>query len=235
MFTVMPAIDVKDGKVVRLYQGRSAQATVYSGDPLGQAARFVEDGARALHVVDLDAALGGRTGLTPDQVRGMVALGVPVEVGGGIHSREAAARWLDEGVTRLVVGSALRAPALLDELLRLAGPERLRVSLDILDGRLRLDGWRTAADLDLKDTASDLRRRGLARVIVTAVDRDGTSRGPDLALIREWVAEGLEVTAAGGIRDASDLKALRAAGASGAVVGRALYEGALTMKEALAC
>jgi phosphoribosylformimino-5-aminoimidazole carboxamide ribotide isomerase len=235
MFTVMPAIDVQDGRVVRLYQGKSAEATVYGDDPLSQAAAFVAQGAPALHLVDLDAAFGRPPGLDPHWVKAIVGLGVPVELGGGIRSREAAARWLMAGVARLVVGSALRDPDLLDDLTALAGPERITVSLDVLNGQLRLDGWRTAMDLTPADVRADLRRRGLTRVIVTAVDRDGTSRGPDLALVAGWIGEGFEVTAAGGIRHVGDLRALKAVGASGAVVGRALYEGALTMKEALAC
>jgi len=231
MFTVMPAVDVVDGCVVRLYQGDPGAVTVYHRDPVAQAAQFVAEGARALHVVDLNAAWG-KPGLTEQLVGQLVGLGVPVQLGGGVRSVDAARRWLDVGVARLVVGSVVREAGVLAALVNAVGVERLVVSLDFRVDQLAVDGWRTQVAVDRNAVAEQLRELGMRRVIVTAVARDGTAGGPDLALVALWRRLGFQVMAAGGIRGVADLRALAQAGAEGAVVGRALYEGALTLAEA---
>lgn len=231
MFTVMPAVDVVDGRVVRLYQGDPGAMTVYHQDPVAQAAQLVADGAKALHVVDLNAAWG-RPGLTEQLVGQLVALGVPVQVGGGVRSVDAARRWLNVGVARVVVGSAIRDERMLAALVSQVGVERLVVSLDFRADQLAVDGWRRAVAVDQDAVADQLRGLKMRRVIVTAVARDGTGGGPDLALVARWRQHGFGVTAAGGIRGVADLQALADAGAEGAVVGRALYEGALTLADA---
>ncbi len=226
MFCVIPAIDVLDGRVVRLTQGDDRRVTVYRDDPVAQARAFVDAGARALHVVDLSAAFG-RAGLSVGQVQRLAALGVPVQVGGGVRSLDAARRWLDAGARRVVVGSAVADPSLLAALARDVGPDKVAVSLDWRHGGLATHGWRTEAALTKEHVASQLRALGWRAVTVTAVDRDGTGRGPDLDLVAEWLAEGFQVTAAGGIRGAEDIRALRRIGAAGVIVGRALYDGSL--------
>ncbi len=226
MFSVIPAIDVLDGRVVRLTQGDANQVTVYRDDPVAQAHAFVDAGARALHVVDLSAALG-RAGVSVGQVQRITALGVPVQVGGGVRSIDAARRWLDAGVRRVVVGSAVADRNLLGALAREVGTARVAVSLDWRHGTLATHGWRTDATLTRAGVARRLRALGWRAVTVTAVDRDGTGRGPDLELMADWMAEGFQVTAAGGIRGAQDVDALRRLGAVGAIVGRALYDGSL--------
>lgn len=227
MFSVIPAIDVLDGRVVRLTEGDANRVTVYRDDPVAQARAFVDAGARVLHVVDLSAAFG-RAGLSVGQVQRLTALGVPVQVGGGVRSIDAARRWLDAGVRRVVVGSAVADPDLLAAFARDVSPERVAVSLDWRQGTLATHGWRTDAALTREQVALRLRALGWRAVTVTAVDRDGTGRGPDLDLVAEWIAEGFEVTAAGGIRGAEDVDALRRLGAAGVIVGRALYDGSLT-------
>jgi phosphoribosylformimino-5-aminoimidazole carboxamide ribotide isomerase len=234
MFTVTPAIDVAGGRVVRLYQGSPSAMTVYNQDPVAQAAYFVEAGAPALHLVDLDGAFG-RPGLSAESVRDIVALRRPVQLGGGIRTVAAMARWLELGVSRVLVGSAVQDRTLLAAMAREAGPGRLVVSLDIRSERLAVDGWRVTSGLDASQVAESLQEVGLNQLVVTAVERDGTELGPDLALVQAWVTAGFRVTGAGGVRHVQDLRALKAVRAEGAVVGRAFYEGRLTMREALGC
>ncbi len=226
MFTVMPAIDVLDGRVVRLMQGRAEQPTVYGDDPVAQARAFCAAGARALHVVDLSSAFG-QPGLSESQGRRLAALGVPVQLGGGVRSVEAARRWLDCGIRRVVVGSAVADPEVLAAFARELGPDRVAVSLDFRGRALATHGWRSEAALGREQVAPRLHQHGWRSVIVTAVERDGTGQGPDLDLVAEWVAEGFSVTAAGGIRGAEDAAVLARAHAAGAIVGRALYDGSL--------
>jgi len=224
MLLVVPAIDVMQGRVVRLKRGDPRYMTAYGTDPAAVAAVFVEQGATRLHVVDLDGAWG-QPGLDRDTVRRIVALGVAVEVAGGVRSPEAARRWLDLGVTDVVVGSVLGDPAALGAMVRAVGAHRLIAALDMANGTLRVDGWRQVGKMGPEETARRLRDVGLTRVIVTGVERDGMGLGPDLNETRNWVARGFEVWAAGGIRGPGDLRDLETAGAAGAVVGRALYEG----------
>lgn len=226
MFTVMPAIDVLDGHVVRLTVGDAERSTVYGEDPVAQAQAFCAAGARALHVVDLSAAFG-QPGLSESQGRRLAALGVPVQLGGGVRSVEAARRWLDCGLRRVVVGSAVADPDLLAAFARELGPDRVAVSLDFRGSALATHGWRSHAAQGRAQLAPRLRQHGWRSVIVTAVERDGTGQGPDLDLVAEWVAEGFAVTAAGGIRGLADAAALAQAHAVGAIVGRALYDGSL--------
>ncbi len=233
MFSVIPAIDVLDGRVVRLTEGDAHRVTVYHDDPVAQARTFVKAGARVLHVVDLSAALG-RTGLSVGQVQRLAALGVPVQVGGGVQSLDAARRWLDAGARRVVVGSAVANRDLLAAFAHEMGPDQVAVSLDWRRGTLATHGWRTDAALTKEQVASRLRALGWRAVTVTAVDRDGTGRGPDLDLVAHWIAEGFQVTAAGGVRGAEDIDALRRLGAAGVIVGRALYDGSLGAEDVAA-
>ena len=233
MFSVTPAIDILDGRVVRLTQGDASRVTVYRDDPVAQARAFVDAGARALHLVNLSAAFG-RAGVSVGQVQRITALGVPVQVGGGVRTLDTARRWLDCGVRRVVVGSAVADGDLLAAFAREVGPERVAVSLDWRSGALATHGWLTDATLTRAEAASRLRVLGWRAVTVTAVDRDGTGRGPDLNLVADWIAEGFQVTAAGGIRGGQDVDALRRLGAAGVIVGRALYDGSLGAEDVAA-
>lgn len=233
MFSVIPAIDILGGRVVRLRQGVADRETVYGTDPVDTARRWLDEGAHRIHLVSLDGALG-RDGLPLRVVSDVARLGLQVQVGGGVRTADAARRMRDAGAARVVVGSLLAQPDELQRVVDMLGPEALTVSLDVRDGWLLLKGWLASAPLTFDDADRLLRRLHLSTVIVTGVARDGTETGPDLALTREWVRRGFLVTAAGGIGRIRDLEDLKETGAVGAIVGRALYEARFGFREARA-
>jgi phosphoribosylformimino-5-aminoimidazole carboxamide ribotide isomerase len=220
---VIPAIDVLGTDAVRLYQGDYAEATGF-GEPLELARRFAS--CAWVHVVDLDGARSGR--IRPTLVRDLAEAAAParVQASGGIRSLADAHSLLAVGAARVVVGTA--AWKLLDELVTALG-ERLVVALDVREGAVRTTGW-TEGGLPLDYAIDRCRNAGVTRLLCTAIERDGTLSGPNVELIGTVVERsGLPVLAAGGIRDQGDVDALAAAGAEGAVVGRALLEGRLTL------
>jgi phosphoribosylformimino-5-aminoimidazole carboxamide ribotide isomerase len=228
---VIPAIDLRGGKCVRLVQGDPSQATEYDPDPVAVARRFEAGGARWLHVVDLDAALGsGSNRAVVSDICAAVA--IPVQAGGGLRSQDAVEDMLAAGAERAVVGTAAALdPNLLARMVNACG-ERVVVAVDVLRGRAMLRGWVEEGPL-----AADLIRRldaeGCSRYLVTSIDVDGTLAGPDLdlyALVLDL--SHAPVLASGGVRSAQDLMALADLGVEGAVVGRALYDGTLTLAEA---
>jgi len=242
----IPAIDVRDGRSVRLLQGDYAKETVY-GDPVEQARSYADGGASRLHVVDLDAARSGNGENDAVVAAIAAAISVPIEVGGGVRSLERASSLLGYGVDRVVVGTAaVEDPSLLVEL---AGryPGRVAVGLDhrsvVSDGASRRElavrGWEVGTDLDLLEVLANLASLELAGVIVTDIGRDGTLAGPDLeGLAAVLEATGLPVIASGGIGTVADLVALRELAASGrrieaVIVGKALLSGAISLGEAL--
>jgi phosphoribosylformimino-5-aminoimidazole carboxamide ribotide isomerase len=230
-----PAVDVQGGRVVRLRQGDAHQSTAYADDPLAQAQAFVQDGARWVHFVDLDRAFG--RGDNRDLARGFLAAApTRVQVGGGLRSAEAIEEMLAWGAARVVIGTkAATDPALVDTLLARHGPERLAIGIDARDGQVAVRGWTETFDLTALELAQRVRRQGARTVIYTDVARDGMLTGPDLGGARAIAALGLEVIASGGVATLADLGAVRDAGLAGAIVGRALYEGRFTVREALAC
>ena len=242
-FTVYPAIDVREGRVVRLRQGDYADETRYGDDPLAFATRYADAGATWLHLVDLDAAKAGGYTLQA-LLRGIVAgTGLQVQTGGGVRTREDVAALLDTGASRVVVGSlAVRDPASVLAWIGEFGSERITVALDTrrdADGiwRLPVHGWTETAS----ETLDDLLRRyadgGLQHLLCTDIDRDGMLSGPNIELYRSVCAmhPGLQLQASGGVRDVADVIAAREAGCSGTVLGKALLEGRLSLPEALAC
>jgi phosphoribosylformimino-5-aminoimidazole carboxamide ribotide isomerase len=246
-----PAIDLRGGRCVRLYQGDYDQETVYADDPVGQARAFAAAGARWVHVVDLDAARTGEPVNRPAVAavaRALGDLGVDVQSGGGVRSDEAADALLDAGVRRVVVGTAaLDSP---DWVRRLAArhPGRVAVGLDARGRDVAVRGWVEGSGEDLVDVARRFADAGVAALIVTEIGRDGTLAGPDLdQLAAVLAATELDVIASGGVGSLSDLRALDGlsvdgpAGGSvggrrlaGAIVGRALYEGAFPLSDAVA-
>lgn len=224
---VLPAIDLLGDEAVRLHQGDYGRVTGF-GAPVELAARFAAEGARWIHVVDLDGARAGR--VRPDVVRGIVAAAAPaaVQASGGVRSVVDALALVEAGASRIVVGTAAFAGAL-DVFVSALG-DRLVVALDVRDGVVRATGWTESTGLEV-DAAVDLcLAAGVQRLLCTAIDRDGTMGGPDVELVARVVQRsGLPVLAAGGIRDEADLDALQAAGAEGAIVGRALLEGRVTL------
>jgi phosphoribosylformimino-5-aminoimidazole carboxamide ribotide isomerase len=228
-FSVIPALDVLEGRCVRLSEGRREHVTIEGGDPEAAATRFVSEGAAWLHVVDLDGAFSGSQ--TPGLVERVAGTGVPVQIGGGLRDADAVQAALDAGASRAIVGTAA-----LDDVEALAGRfgERLVVAIDARDGRVVADGWVTETDVMPSELARECAAAGVRRLLVTSTRRDGSLAGPDLPLLAEVLAAGLPVLAAGGIASLDDLVALRDLGCEGGVVGSALWSGRFRLAEALA-
>jgi phosphoribosylformimino-5-aminoimidazole carboxamide ribotide isomerase len=229
IFEVIPALDVLEGRCVRLLEGRRERVTIEGGDPTEEAARFAAEGAGRLHVVDLDGAFSGHC--TPGLVEQVAAAGVPVQIGGGLRTVKAIEAALDAGATRAIVGTVALGDV---EVVADRFGDRLVVAVDARDGLVVRDGWVNETDV----TAAELARRcaaaGVRRLLVTSTRRDGSLDGPDLELLSEVLAAGLPVLAAGGVASLDDLRALRDLGCEGAVVGSALWSGRFMLGEALA-
>jgi phosphoribosylformimino-5-aminoimidazole carboxamide ribotide isomerase len=233
---IYPAIDIKRGKVVRLFEGERSSETVYADDPVAQAERFLADGATWLHVVDLDRAFA-TGGDNTDCIRSIARLrGATVQLGGLVRTRDQVRDALEAGVARVVATTAvLLDPALLDSLLREAGAERLAVAIDVRQGTPALRG----SDREITASAAELARRaaqaGARTLVYRDLERDGLLTGFDhrgAAALRPFAGE---VIVSGGGASLEDLRAARAAGLAGAIVGRALYDGRFTLREAIAC
>jgi phosphoribosylformimino-5-aminoimidazole carboxamide ribotide isomerase len=228
-----PAIDLRGGKCVRLLQGDYGRETVFGDDPVAMAQRFVAGGARRLHIVDLDGAKAGSP-VQADLVARMVrAAGVPCQLGGGIRALDTARAYVDAGVQRLVVGSvAIEQPDLLASLAA-ALPGRIVLGLDARDGFVATRGWLETSPLAAVDVARRHADLPLAAVVYTDIAKDGMMAGPNLPALAEMIAATrLPVVASGGISGATDIRAVAAIGAAGCIVGRALYDGAVTLAEA---
>jgi phosphoribosylformimino-5-aminoimidazole carboxamide ribotide isomerase len=235
--TVVPAIDIRGGKVVRLKQGRLQDETVYGSSP-AETARFWEsEGARRIHLVDLDAAIEGKA--QPDAVGEVIAaVKIAVEVGGGLRVLENALRYRDRGADRVLFGTAAIArPGVVQEALRLM-PEAVAGAVDAREGRVAVAGWNEVTTVDALDLIAQVKAWGVLRVQYTDVVRDGSLVGPNLAGIEQIArASGLLITAAGGISNIDDLvrvAGLESLGVDEVVVGKALYEGRFTLQEAIA-
>jgi phosphoribosylformimino-5-aminoimidazole carboxamide ribotide isomerase len=238
-FELYPAIDLRDGRCVRLYRGDYGRETVYGDDPVAQARAFAAAGAPWVHVVDLDAARTGEP-VNRDTVAAIAAaVDVPVQAGGGVRDDAAADALLGAGVRRVVVGTAaLDAPGWVR---RLAArhPGRVAVGLDARGRDLAVRGWVEGSGHDLVDVARRFDDAGVAALVVTEIGRDGTLAGPDLGQLAAVLdATGLDVVASGGVGTLDDLRALAALEVggrrlAGAIVGRALYEGAFPVSEAV--
>ena len=233
-----PAIDLLGGRVVRLQQGDRRSAKIYSEDPVAQAAAFVAQGARALHVVDLDAAFGEarQTGVLLEIVE--AAGQVPVQVGGGVRDLSEVERTLTAGAARVILGTAaVERPEMAGEAVRKFGADRIACGIDVKEGRAATRGWTEARGPDAYELASTLARQGVQWFVVTAVARDGTLQGFDVQLLRDvsFAAPDAWLIASGGAGSLSDLEALAAAGLprlAGAIAGTALYENRLSLREA---
>ncbi|MBO9828118.1 1-(5-phosphoribosyl)-5-[(5-phosphoribosylamino)methylideneamino]imidazole-4-carboxamide isomerase [Xanthomonas sp. A2111] len=242
-FVVYPALDIRDGRVVRLAQGDYARETHYGDDPLRRAQAFAEAGAQWMHLVDLDAARAGGYTLAPLLQRIRSETGLQVQTGGGVRSRADVQRLLEAGASRVVIGSlAVRDRESVLEWLAEFGPERITVALDSRQDahgvwRLPVHGWTETSSLSLDALAAEYATAGLVHLLCTDIARDGMLSGPNLALYAHLrqLAPTLAVQASGGIRDAADVRGAREAGCAGAVLGKALLEGRLRLDEALAC
>ena len=235
---LLPAVDILDGKAVRLTRGEFDESTVYDADPLDAARRWVDDGARRLHIVDLDGARSGAP-VNLAQVRRIAAeVGVPIQVGGGMRSIESVRQVIDAGATRVVIGTAAYTDIdFLDHVVAELG-DRVVVSIDARAGKLAGAGWTEQTDIPIEAVIDRLGARGVQRYVYSSIDRDGTLEGPDLDGARR-VAEAVRGTYAysGGISTLDDLGALvelRQVNLRAVIVGKALYEGRFTVGEAQA-
>lgn len=236
-----PAIDVLDGRVVRLAKGDFNAVTDYGGDPLAVAKAWQAAGADWLHLVDLSGARDGtrrQTGL----VAVVASAGLQIQTGGGVRTAHDVEALLDAGASRVVVGSlAVSDPQTVIGWIARFGPERIAAAFDVkMEGGAvypTLKGWTERAERTLPELLSDYRRAGLAHALVTDVARDGMLSGPNTALYRDLIAARPDIAwqASGGVSSLDDVRTLKVAGLSGAIIGRALFEGRVALKEALAC
>ncbi|WP_425049667.1 1-(5-phosphoribosyl)-5-[(5-phosphoribosylamino)methylideneamino]imidazole-4-carboxamide isomerase [Psychromarinibacter sp. S121] len=231
-----PAIDLKDGQCVRLLRGEMDAATVFGDDPAAQAKSFVEAGCKWLHLVDLNGAFAGRpvNGAAVEAI--LAAVDVPVQLGGGIRDMATIEGWLDKGVSRVILGTvAVENPDLVREAAA-AFPGKVAVGIDARNGRVATKGWAEETDVMVTDLAKQFEDAGVAAIIYTDIDRDGAMQGPNVAATAALGnAVRIPVIASGGVSSIDDLVALRDCGAplDGAISGRALYDGAIDLSEAL--
>jgi phosphoribosylformimino-5-aminoimidazole carboxamide ribotide isomerase len=234
---LIPAIDLLGGRVVRLSKGAYGAVTEYGDDPVAVARGFQADGAERIHIVDLDAAREGRAMQSQVIARVVAAVDVPCQVAGGIRDADAVASALAVGATRVVLGSALiSSPLLAKILVERYGPDRIVAALDVRDGQALGDGWvADARGADAIALAQTLAAAGVRWFAVTAIARDGQMRGPDYDLLESARAAvpGAAVIASGGVSSLTDIRELASRRFEAAIIGKALYEGAFTLPEAL--
>jgi phosphoribosylformimino-5-aminoimidazole carboxamide ribotide isomerase len=233
---IIPAIDLMKGRVVRLTRGDPEQATFYDklGTPVEMSLKWKSEGAKRLHIIDLDAAFG-----KPDNLKVVSeisrATNLPIQVGGGIRSLEAIERLLTAGIKYVILGSlAFKDPTSITKIQKKFSADRIIVALDNRDGMVMVEGWTSATTFSLKEAVETYTKIGVKNFLITAITKDGTLSGPDLDTLEEackWSSGG--IIAAGGIGTLKDLVALKRVGVDAAVVGKALYEGKFTLKEAI--
>ncbi len=232
-----PAIDVKDGKCVRLYQGDMSKVTVFNDDPAAQARTFAAAGARWLHVVDLDGAVEGKP-INETAIAAIVeAIDVPVQVGGGIRDMATVDFWLGCGVERVILGTvAVRNPALVKEACR-RHPGRVAVGIDARAGEVQVEGWTRRSEITAVELATHMEDSGATAIVYTDIARDGAMRGPNVeATVTLAKATKIPVIASGGVSSMSDLEAIKHAGQGlleGVICGRALYDGRVDLAAAV--
>ena len=233
---VIPAIDLKAGRCVRLFQGDFRQETVFSDDPLAMARSWQEQGAPRLHLVDLDGAAQGTPANLPVIEAIVSELSIPVQVGGGIRSRDTAAALLEAGVSQVVVGTAaIENPALVADLCREYGGGRVIVAVDARDGMVAIKGWTEDSRITALALARQMADLGVPRLLYTDISRDGTLTTPNFAANAELVEKtGLRVQASGGVASLEHIRQLAPTGAEGVIIGTALYRQTIDLREAMA-
>ena len=232
---LLPAIDIRNGRVVRLSQGERARQTVYGDDPVAVAERFLEQGARWIHVVDLDRAFGTGDNLAVvHRIAERVAAKLQLQLGGGLRSKDLIREALDLGFARAVIGTAAAVdPNFVPEVLAAVSTTRLAVGIDARNGLVAVRGWTETSTTRAEDLVRRVVNAGIETVIYTDIDRDGMLNGPDLAGAVSLLTMGARVILSGGIAGSAAVRAACQAGLDGVIVGRALYEGRLTLLEAL--
>lgn len=235
---VYPAIDLRQGRCVRLQQGDAAAETVFAADPTQAAQRWTDLGAEWLHVVNLDGALGESGAANLSALKAILAaVAVPVQFGGGVRAADDVEVLLDLGVTRVILGTvAVRQPEVVEECLRRCDAEQIVVGIDARDGRVAIHGWVNVSDVAATDLARQMRALGVLRAVYTDIRRDGMLTGVNVSTTVEVArASGLRVIASGGVASLEDIRALKAVeaeGIEGVITGMALYRGTLDLREA---
>lgn len=232
---IFPAIDLFDGKAVRLYKGRYEDMTIYSEDPPAIGGEFAACGARHIHLVDLEGAKSGQTPNFDTVCRIKERSGLFCEIGGGIRSMEVVSRYLDAGLDRVILGTAaVTDPEFLQEAVAAWG-EKIAVGVDIRDGFVAIRGWTQKSELEAMAFCRRMEEIGVKTLIVTDISRDGAMKGTNRSLYEELARSfDLQITASGGVSDLEDVRALAAMDLYGAIIGKAYYIGAIDLKEAVA-
>lgn len=232
-----PAIDIKEGKCVRLTQGLFDQVKIYSDTPADMAKLWVEKGASFLHLVDLDGALAGSS-VNEDVIRSIVqAVSVPVQIGGGIRNRETVQYMLNLGVARVIIGTkAVQNPEFIRELVEEFGSEHIVVGVDAKDGMVAIEGWEKVSSISALDLCKQMKEYGVRHIVYTDIARDGMLSGPNVMMTKKLTVEtGMDIIASGGVSSMEDLCQLYEEGIKGAIIGKALYEKRIDLEEAVAC
>lgn len=237
---ILPAIDLRQGRCVRLLQGCEQDETVYDHDPAAVAERFAVAGAQRLHLVDLDGAFRGQGENLAGIQEILRRIDIPVQVGGGLRTRDDVRRMLDLGIASVIIGTmAVKHPEVLEVALQEHSGEQLILGIDSRNRKVAVEGWQEGTELDDTEFANYWRERGVQRVVFTDIARDGMLIGPNLDALRDMAHRtGLKVTASGGVSSAKDLAQLRELepdGVDQVIVGKAIYEGHINLAEVLSC
>ena len=232
-----PAIDLKDGNCVRLTQGLFEQAKIYSHTPADMAKEWENQGATFLHLVDLDGALAGRSVNEPAIRSILKAVSIPVQIGGGIRSRDGVASMLDLGVKRVLIGTkAAKNPEFIGEVVEEFGTDCIVAGIDAKDGKVAIEGWEKLSCLSALDLCKKMKDFGVQHIVYTDISRDGMLTGPNVPATKELTREtGLDIIASGGVSSMEDLRRLYEEGIKGAIIGKALYEKRIDLLEAIRC
>lgn len=232
-FTIFPAIDLRDGKVVRLAQGDPARQTTYGDDPRAWAERWQAEGADWLHIINLSGAFGESVRANLQALENILRVGLKVEFGGGIRERDSLRAPLEMGVERVFLGTAaMREPALVDWALAAYGPARIAADIGARDGLVSIQGWQEPTALSVLEAGTRLKSQGVQWCVLTDVTRDGVGSGVNLeSALALQKASGLQVVASGGVSSLEDVRRVRESGLAGVIIGRALYEGRISLRD----
>ena len=230
-----PAIDLKDGKSVRLKQGEFKEITVYCDEPYKVARYFEENGASFIHLVDLDGALEGHS-VNEETIKKIVAsVNIPCELGGGIRTMEDIERVLSYGVNRVIIGTkAVKDPSFVEEAVKKFGADKIVVGVDAKNGMVAIEGWEKVSDKSALSMCLSMKEMGVCNIVYTDISKDGMLMGPNVSMTQELTEKtGMNIIASGGVSSMEDLRNLNNAGIKGAIIGKAIYENRVTVKEAV--
>ena len=231
---IFPAIDLKDGKCVRLYKGEFTSVEIVGEDPLQTALKFAAEGAEYLHMVDLDGALNGNIKNLNSINKVINDLKIPIQLGGGIRSMDTIEMLIQKGLSRVILGTAaLNNPALVKEAVKKFG-DKIAIGIDARDGYVAVEGWKTSSKIEYIDFAKEMESIGIKTIIFTDISRDGTLTGPNFeatGLLNDKV--NCDIIASGGMKDIEDIKKLKKMNMYGAIIGKALYSGNISLAQAI--